>query len=69
MPSSVIRTFQYFPNQSVLRIVYNSGAVYDYLEVSSEVYAEFCSAFSKGFYLNKFIKPRFGYRKVSDANL
>lgn len=67
MPSSVIRKYYYKPELEILRIIYVSGAVYDYLDVPQEVFDEFRAAFSKGTYLNKKIKPFFKYEKVSDA--
>lgn len=67
MPSSVIRKYFYKPELEILRIIYFSGAVYDYLDVPQEVFDEFRAAFSKGTYLNKKIKPFFKYAKVSDA--
>lgn len=67
MPSSVIRKYYYKPELEILRIIYVSGAVYDYLEVPQEVFDEFRAAFSKGTYLNKKIKPFFKYEKVRDA--
>lgn len=63
MPSSVIRKYEYKPELEVLRIIYVSGAVYDYLDVPQEVFDDFRAAFSKGTYLNKFIKPKFRYEK------
>lgn len=67
MPSSVIRKYYYKSEVEILRIIYVSGAVYDYMEVPQEVFDEFRAAFSKGTYLNKKIKPFFKYEKVRDA--
>ncbi|WP_374445818.1 KTSC domain-containing protein [Epilithonimonas sp.] len=66
MPSSVINSYAYLEDKKTLRIVYQSGAVYDYLNVSQKIFEEFRSAFSKGVYLNKIIKPKFKFKKVSD---
>lgn len=63
MPSSVIRKYFYKPELEILRIIYVSGAVYDYLDVPQEVFDEFRAAFSKGTYLNKKIKPFFQIRE------
>lgn len=65
MPSTVIKTYLYSPETEKLRIVYRSGAVYDYFKVSLELYEEFRTAFSKGVFLNKRIKPNHPYEKVS----
>lgn len=59
MPSAVIKTYQYFPDSQTLRIYYNSGAVYDYLEVPQEVFNEFRAFTAKGIFLNKHIKNRY----------
>ena len=66
MPSSVIRKYYYKPELQILTIVYVSGAVYNYLDVPKEVFDDFRPSFSKGYYLNRNIKPFFKYKKVSD---
>ena len=63
MPSSVVNSFIYFPETEILRIVYQSGAVYDYFKVPFSIYDKFKSAKSKGKFLNTVIKPRFRYSK------
>lgn len=65
MPSSVIAKYSYDAPTEVLRVVYVSGSVYDYLHVPPSVYVDFKSAFSKGTYLNTHIKGRFDYKKIS----
>lgn len=64
MPSSVVNSFIYFPETEILRIIYQSGAVYDYFKVPFDILEKFEMAKSKGKFLNKVIKPRFGYKKV-----
>ncbi|WP_343686859.1 KTSC domain-containing protein [Chryseobacterium gleum] len=64
MPSSVVNHFIYFPETEILRIIYQSGAVYDYLKVSADIVEKFEKARSKGQFLNKVIKPRFKYIKI-----
>lgn len=66
MPSTVIKTYRYFPQEEILRIEYVSGIIYDYLKVPQAVFDEFRSAFSKGVYLNKQIKGKFDFIKVED---
>ncbi|SHK10039.1 KTSC domain-containing protein [Epilithonimonas mollis] len=66
MPSSVVNSYMYLEDKKILRIVYQSGAVYDYLNVSQKIFDEFKSAFSKGIFLNKVIKPKFSFKKISD---
>lgn len=64
MPSSVINNYKYFPETEILRIIYQSGAVYDYLEVPQETFDRFKTVQSKGRFLNYVIKPKFKYRKI-----
>lgn len=65
MPSSVIRHFCYLGEQRLLRIYYRTGTVYDYIDVPEEVYLAMRKAFSKGTYLNQFIKGKYAFRKVT----
>ncbi|WP_426476224.1 KTSC domain-containing protein [Chryseobacterium sp. CBSDS_008] len=64
MPSSVVKHFIYFPDTEILRIIYQSGAVYDYFKVPATIIEQFGKVKSKGQFLNKVIKPRFKYTKV-----
>ncbi len=65
MPSSVIRSYRYQPEEKRLRIIYNSGAIYDYLGVPTEVYAAMKAFPSKGTFLNQQIKGHYSFRKLS----
>jgi hypothetical protein len=64
MPSSVIAFMHYDPDRSVLRIGYNSGAVYEYKDVPDQVYNKMKNAFSKGEFLNREIKPKYKFEKI-----
>ncbi|AZA91313.1 KTSC domain-containing protein [Chryseobacterium sp. G0162] len=64
MPSSVINHFIYFPETEIIRIFYQSGAVYDYFKVPSHIAEDFGKASSKGKFLNSVIKRRFSYKKL-----
>lgn len=66
MPSTVIKSYRYFPQEKILRIEYLSGIIYDYLEVPQQVFDDFRAAFSKGTFLNKEIKGKFAFLKVDD---
>jgi hypothetical protein len=55
----------YYPKYSTLRITYTSGEIYDYKKVPAKIYEAMKQAASKGFYLNKFIKGHYPYRKVT----
>jgi hypothetical protein len=64
MPSSVVAAIKYDVPSSTLRVIYVSGAVYDYKKVPQEIYDEMKSAFSKGEYLNKNIKPNYNFERI-----
>lgn len=65
MPSSVVAHMNYFPKSATLRIIYTSGEIYDYLKVPATIYEAMKQAASKGSYLNKVIKKKFEYKKVT----
>ena len=64
MPSSVVAAIRYDASKSILRVVYISGAVYDYKKVPEKIYNEMKAASSKGEFLNKQIKPNYKFEKV-----
>jgi hypothetical protein len=64
MPSSVVAAIRYDVPSSTLRVIYVSGAVYDYKKVPEKIYNEMKTASSKGEYLNKQIKPNYKFEKV-----
>jgi hypothetical protein len=64
MPSSVIITAHYDKDTQVLKVIFRSGAVYEYYDVPEEVYLLYMKARSKGTFLNKFIKGNFEFEKV-----
>ncbi|WP_292008508.1 KTSC domain-containing protein [Chryseobacterium sp.] len=64
MPSSVVNNYIYFPETEILRIIYQSGSIYDYFKVPADVVHKFKVARSKGKFLNTIIKPSFKFRKV-----
>ncbi|NIJ54344.1 KTSC domain-containing protein [Dyadobacter arcticus] len=64
MPSSVISRLIYDGDKETLRVVYVSGMVYDYKKVPLEVYQSMMAAFSKGTFLNRYIKGNFEFEKV-----
>jgi hypothetical protein len=65
MPSTVIAHMDYYPDSATLRITFTSGEIYEYLQVPAAIYAAMKQAFSKGVYLNKFVKGKYAYRKVT----
>ena len=64
MPSSVVAAIRYDVKASTLRVVYVSGAVYDYKKVPEKIYNEMKVASSKGEFLNKNIKPNYEFEKI-----
>ena len=64
MPSTVIASYHYEPSTLKLRVVFLSGAVYDYLKVPQEVYDEMKASFSKGEFLNTRIKNQYSFKKI-----
>ena len=64
MPSSVVAFIQYHDDTRILSIRYQSGDVYNYLDVPKEIYLAMKTASSKGLFLNKEIKGKFKFMKV-----
>ena len=64
MPSSVVAAIRYDEKTSKLRIIFQSGSIYDYLKVPEKVYNEMKKATSKGEFLNKEIKPNYEFEKI-----
>lgn len=65
MPSSVVSSIQYDGASSTLRVVYVSGTVYDYKNVPEDIYIAMKTSGSKGIYLNRFIKGKYKFEKIS----
>ncbi|MCG2616887.1 KTSC domain-containing protein [Terrimonas sp. NA20] len=64
MPSTVIAAIKYNEPKEILRIVFVSGSVYDYLKVPADLYRAMISAKSKGTFLNNKIKGFYSFRKM-----
>jgi ABC-type transporter Mla maintaining outer membrane lipid asymmetry ATPase subunit MlaF len=64
MPSSVVAAVRYDEKTLKLRVIFQSGAIYDYLNVPGNVYNEMKKASSKGEFLNKEIKPNYEFEKI-----
>lgn len=64
MPSSVIAKMEYARETETLRIIYRSGAVYDYFKIPPEIFNEMKNSFSKGVFLNNRIKPLYDFEKI-----
>jgi hypothetical protein len=68
MPSSVIKLMEYDKTKKILRIVFVSGMIYDYLDVPEEIFLRMRSAQSKGVFFNQQIKPHYPFRKNEKMN-
>jgi hypothetical protein len=64
MPSSVISAIIYNPALSTLRVIFVSGAIYDYKNVPEKVYQAMKVSGSKGTYLNEHIKGNYEFEKI-----
>ena len=63
MPSSVIRSYRYDPQQRRLELVFVSGRRYRYHDVPEETYAKMRCAFSKGEYFNAHIRDHYRHTR------
>jgi hypothetical protein len=52
MPSAVIAGYDYNSEKEILTIRYQSGKVYNYLQVPEKVYLEMRATMRKGVFLN-----------------
>jgi hypothetical protein len=64
MPSSVISNFHYNKVKAALRVIFTTGAVYEYFNVPENEYLAMSNSFSKGIYFNRHIKNRFSFKKI-----
>ena len=65
MPSTVVAHMDYYPDSHTLRITFTSGKKYDYLQVPARIYEAMKQSFSKGTYLNKYIKGNYPFKEVT----
>ena len=61
MPSAVIRSYAYDPEQRVLDVLFTTGRRYLYHDVPQAAADEFRAAFSKGRYFNAHIRDAYDY--------
>jgi len=66
MPSSVILHFEYNQHKATLRVRFVSGVLYEYKDVPEETYRAMKKAFSKGTFLNQFIKGQYACERVEE---
>jgi len=63
--STTLATVDYDSDQAVLEVEFRDRSVYQYFEVPAEVHGAFMIAASKGSYLNRNIRGRFAYIRIS----
>jgi hypothetical protein len=61
--SSMIAAAGYDPERRTLYVVFNSGKVYEYMDVPPEIYDGLMSAESKGSFMNQQIIDSYPYRQ------
>ena len=66
--SSAVREIAYNADSQELYVTYAEGREYVYYGVPKEVYERFRSAESWGVFVNKEIKRRYFYRRLSSAD-
>ena len=64
MPSTVIEKYYYKKESQILTIVFVSGIVYKYKNVPEHIYKKMKASFSKGIFLNTYIKGVYDFEKV-----
>jgi hypothetical protein len=65
MPSTVIRSFDYVPDEERLRVVFTTGRRYSYHGVPAEVFDAMKLSFAKGEFFNRAIRGRFPFTRDS----
>ena len=64
MPSSVVAHIHYDAARHVLQVRFLSGSVYEYMGVPESIYRAMKTAFSKGTYLNRYVKGHYHFKKL-----
>ena len=62
--STTMRSVGYEAQSRILEIEFDSGAVYQYLDVAARIYEELMGAESKGRYFNNEIRDGYSYVEV-----
>lgn len=62
--STTLRRVSYLRERRMLRLTFATGKIYEYFEVPPQIHAALMAAGSKGGYFNRYIRPRFAYRRV-----
>ena len=62
--SSNLHSVGYDKDSMIFRVKFNSGTVYDYINVPLSIFNSFMSSNSKGTFLNDKIKGKYNYRQI-----
>ena len=65
LESKAVLSAGYDPDACVLEVEFPSGEIYQYLEVPAEVHAWFLRVPAQGAFLNRFVKDRYEFRRVT----
>ena len=68
MPSTVIRSFAYDPDERELRVVFQSGRQYTYRRVPPDIFASMKGAYAKGEFFNAHIRGKFPFLRDTEAS-
>jgi hypothetical protein len=69
MPSAVIRTFRYNPDDKLLVVEFVSGRRYAYFDVPRNVYDLMRGATSRGAYFNSQVRDNYQYAELSSSGV
>lgn len=65
LESKAVLSAGYDAEGCILEVEFPSGEIYQYLDVPAEVHAWFLKVPAKGAFLNRFVKDRYDYRRVT----
>lgn len=66
--STDIKALGYEEDDDILTVEFQTGSVYQYRDVPSDLYYSLLEATSKGKYLKAYIANKFPYRKLEKPN-
>lgn len=67
MNSSMIKKAVYNFTANTLKVEFESGAIYEYSNVDSQMYEDFCKAESQGKFFNEKIKNNYEHSKLINS--
>ena len=62
--SSNVASIGYDPDQMILEVEFNNGAVYNYIDVPTQIFTDFLNAASKGKFMWANIRDVFVYERI-----